>query len=178
MKKYWLTLAFLIIASAANAEPIQDSALAKTLEERFPDSTILAHSAECKSNANGPIQIGIVLQQKAKLHAIIAVYSANAWVVSDMPKTVEYDRGAMWDFLNDFDSAEARKQLEVRCINPKINAEINTRANGAFIKHRGEQNSAKHLCFPASDVYSSWVCYWTKLNGTKPELSFVQFNAD
>jgi len=84
----------------------------------------------------------------------------------------------MANFLEDYESADARAQLQVRCAVPGHDPDISVEANGAFIAHRGERDTAKHLCFSASTVYNSWVCYWTSPGAAEPELSFVQLNAD
>jgi len=169
----------LFIASAAHADvQVQTPELADALDKKFSNSRVLAVSPECKSDENGPVQIGVVLQQNKALHAIVAVLQNDSWVISDMPKKVSYSRGTVADFLDEFTSADGMKKLDVRCAAPKTDAEINIRANGAFIAPESDHVTSRHVCFSASAVYNSWVCYRTRQGTTKPELSFIQLNAD
>lgn len=169
----------LFIASAAHADvQVKPPELAGALEERFINSRVLAVSPECKSDENGPLQIGVVLEQNHRLHAVMAVLQNDRWVIRDMPKKVTYSHGMAADFLDEFASADGMKKLDVRCAAPKTDTEINIRANGAFIAPESDRATSRHVCFSASAVYNSWVCYWTRPGKEKPELSFVQLNAD
>ena len=109
---------------------------------------------------------------------VAPVSAAERWTFFDVPKSAASSRGHISDLLSEFASDEAKQHLTIRCTDPNKDGDINTRANGEFIAHRGEEMPAQHLCFPASHAYNSWVCYWTMPGGLEPTLSFVQLNAD
>lgn len=179
-----LLLFFFLLASPAYSTEARSAALPESLQHamdvQFPGTEILAHSTACKSSAHGPMQLGMVLLQGAHLEAVMAISYRNAWRIYLLPKTIDTRRAMMSDFLDqfEFNKAESRKLLEVRCINPHTDKMINTQQGGEFIAQESKLTSAMHVCFSASSVYNSWVCYWTKTNTATPQLSFVQFNAD
>jgi hypothetical protein len=88
----------------------------------------------------------------------------------------------MTNFLEDFWSNKGfSKDFNLLCTRiSNENERINLNANGELIGQfkKVKDPKIKHLCFAASNVYNSWVCFSLAPNESSPKISYVQFNAD
>ncbi len=176
-----------LIMSGATAQnrniPPLPGQLDELIASHYPQASVLSYTEPCNATSSsfGIQQLGIILasntHESAPLKAIIAVYSAHEWSISEIAPRVQYALGKVENFLEDFNT---KTLPEIRCATPDSDKDIGTKANGAFILKNKQAlaKQAKHICFQASTTYNDWVCYWTPANSAGPKLSFVQFNAD
>ncbi len=176
------TIGFSAVHAADTMAPPLDSDLQQQVQTAFPDVEILIYSSGiCNGDASGGGQIGLVIKTKENfpLHALYAIKNQGKWSVTDLPKAVHVKGSFLPNFLHDYwNGSEVQNGLDIRCVNVSIDPTISQKNKGAFVKPAMAKVKVNDLCFSADTTYNSWVCLRPNASGSKPEMSFVQMNAD
>ncbi len=172
-------------SAAADVPPEVVAALQKSI----PGAKVLAGSL-CKLGAEKRDSFGLLVKINANafsedqdpLRSVIAMKKEGAWDLHELPRGMDYSKGGAADFLRDFWGEQGFKgPFEIRCtVLPSSDPAISPKANGEFVGAfaRTRDRQANHLCFLADAVYNSWACFTINPATSRPELSFVQMNAD
>lgn len=113
---------------------------------------------------------------------MIVVADGPRWTVSEVARRLEGTSGFVRDFLASYwnPSAGLVGEFEIRCTSPKVDPDINIKANGEYVGAFASKLGPKvmHLCFTADPVYNSWACSTVNPSTGLVERSFLQLNAD
>lgn len=172
----------LFISYSANSETLSTD-LKNLISAKYPDAKELA-STPCELGSNKLKSIGLLIQKKDKegvfpLVPLIAIHDANQWTLNELSLQQSYSKGSANNFLYDYWHKKKGfiGSYQIKCTDLKKDSDISTKANGEFTKNFTPTSLGRHLCFAASNVYNSWICYGVA-STKKIENSFNQMNAD
>lgn len=173
-------LAFAAFTHVANASSPEEA-----LKKEFPNSTIISRK-DCEFGKKKEKVVAVVIQKdlanraphENPLAALILRPATDKPSPVVLSKKIENSKGADGDFLVDFwnESSKKATSIDIRCIRPNDDPDINAAANGEF-KAGFSRRSGLHLCFQASSAYNNWACFNLNSDG-EIQSSFVQMNAD
>lgn len=170
---------------------IAEKYLSKTLLSNFPPTfrekvtTIYSGykvtlTKECIVGSNRhKIQAAIARKPTNNIEIFMGLKQGKSWKVSKLDRSASYSGGSVQDFLDEFvEIPDFENDYGIRCVVPNKDDEISKRINGDFVSFFAQFPTAGHMCFPASNIYNSWVCHSISPKSSKIRLSFVQLNAD
>lgn len=156
----------------------------EALSSHYPGAQIVSSSA-CRVGPGGTDAFGAVVVVPhpgerlggKHLRAVIGVRTPAGWRLHELPRSVSADGvGSVSDFLDEFISGEkVDPAARVVCTVPSAKGDIDPSLGKYLLADRRVQQ-APQLCFAASAVYNSWVCF--ALDHGSPRPSFLQLLAD
>jgi hypothetical protein len=130
------------------------------------NDTVLG-SVDCKLGRVDAL--AVVVKKGEALQAYVGIQTSKLKVtLSIEPQINVPSLGLSRNFLSDFSTEE---KIKLKCTDPKLDREL---ARGkALLPHTGKQ-----ICFPASKLYDSWVCYFYDERQGKMRLAYAQPKAN
>jgi len=184
-KEFIFGFSFLAFAFYANAEKMPED-LSKAILEKNVGSEILV-SKSCQLGSSNTPAIGFLLKRtdnKNPLTIHMAVLREKNWNLFVIPTDVSHARGASSNILSEFWDEKIgliNISYDIFCTAlPNSKEFIGKKHKGIFDKPFTEktQRGQKHLCFAASAMYNSYVCYGFDEENSQPQRIFTQFNSD
>ncbi|CAN5713342.1 hypothetical protein BH10BDE1_BH10BDE1_03470 [soil metagenome] len=112
---------------------------------------------------------------------MIAMKVGKVWRITPLDKGVNTDGAFIKSFTDEaVEKNVFNKDYRIRCVQPKRGEEIGDHL-GKYIQAGLSDDTlkkSKHLCFQASMVYNSWVCFNFEEKVGQIKQSFGQFMAD
>lgn len=172
-----------VVSSTPEAIPAPKtipSDLMKEIARALPKANALL-SMECRIGAKKTRAFGTLLNSES-IQAWIAYPMGKGWRLFQVPREISNSKGMDGNFLSEWKTSEGKLKgvYEIRCTSPYADKDIQIQANGEFVGEfaQGVAPEVRHLCFQASQTYNNWACYTMSAVTERPELSFVQLNAD
>jgi len=159
---------------------------ASLIQTVHPGSKMVSVVA-CELGLSKTPSYGLILLTKEKgltdedVLPIIALKTDRVWKFSVLEKGVSTDGAFMKSFTDEaVEKNVFNKNYRIRCVQPKRGEEIGEHL-GNYIQTGLSDDTlkkSKHLCFQASQVYNSWVCFNFDEKQGQVKQSFGQFAAD